>query len=1315
MAGTPILAPFGWLVAPLFKSISDKVYDHLGTYIFNKARDHISSGTGPSIEKKRKLLQAEILPILPRLSLAIDKAEKSPKKEKLMDWLERLKAAYYEAEEAIDLLDYEQLEQKVMDDRKTLEQTEKNERRIPYLSRPPKNASLKSKYGVELKSCIDKLKNLEEEAEEFRDLLVSNENDRDTFSEPPSRVFGREKDKENIVGLLMKEPLNSEAGPSIRPAIPIIAITGRSGVGKTALAQYVHKHMDEQDHFDLAVWVHVPRKFEATDVIKKILETIEAKEHTPTNNPSASLESLLLQIRRMLGSKKILLVLDDFWSDNEDFVAQWENVIGCLTTCSPGSKILLTTQSKNTTHQVGLAGVTEVETYNLNEIEEDHFLELFMHYAWPSNSHLQKVEFEKIGQKISVKLKGDPGAAKLVGHQLSGKLDLRHWEEVAEKDWLGDNMKARIWSYQQLPLDLQRCFALCSLFPKGFMLQRQFLINLWMAEGFIRPRDKEERLEDIGENYLHELVSRFFIEEVVDHKKGEIYYELHDLLHDLAEHVQGDDFIRIDSFNFREIPTHISDMLSRSENIRHILLPSSIINELKETLCLMKNIRTFFVVADSFVPKKVLQEVLKHMKKLRVLDLSYCVDDLPDYIGNLKHLRSLDINGSRPIKKLPNSICKLYHLQTLVLPKYCESLPNDISELISLRRFENFWGMSHISNVGRLTSLQCLDQFLARKEHGNELHQLENLNQLRGEMRISGLENVRNIADAVKANMQNKKYLEKLHFKWSSDERDTHNVTGLFTQHVQLLDALQPHPNTSALTLIGFKGERFPNWLLSRNSLEHLTSLTLMNCDKVEGISSIDESLPKCRSLILWGLKNLKKMPLLPPNLTNLVIDHLPQLSYFSEDDLLMKEERKKSKLEDMKKVAECLKLKQQVSLYGGLFLQFAKDKLEAGPEIRIRNSQNVNIFWKIVNCDPISDDYSQTQLLNEWIVFMRDHIETMFDRNEEPQLVLPSSLTDLQISSCRITSDALTTSIQCLVSLSKLKLFDIQTITSLPPKEVLCLLKNLRSLTIEGCHLLSSLGGIGALSSLIALELNGCLNLSTSNEPLASSLEKLKFWDCSNVDVILAKSNLPELRALTVFNDLKNRREVLLVGHLSRLENLTITGWNVHLEGLNSLTTLYSLHVTTNLEINLSSPMEKYARALAVVYVDNILLLKLMLSNETISSIDTLSIGLFKGDSLDDEVFQSLTSLERLYFYDCNITHLPKNLKNLQSLQLMKIKNCPNLYELEELPRNLRELYIEDCPTLTKKFNKGGPYRVRSHEGSTVVKFLTEEEGNRF
>ncbi|KAJ1694590.1 hypothetical protein LUZ63_011288 [Rhynchospora breviuscula] len=604
MAETAVLAPLGWVVSPLLKTLVDKARELLGT----------------SLDEKIKKLEATALP---RLSLAIEKAEMSPNKDQLQDWLQRLKGAYYDAEEAIDLLEYQILKQKVKANRKIRIS-------LPFVHRFVQK--------IVLMGCIDKLIEIANEAKDFREVLeardiASTSNpDRQINSQSAGTVFGRENDIKELASLLTGEHLrkNSEPGPSSTTVIPIIiAITGRSGVGKTTLAWSVHQYMEEQNSkqkktseqncFDLLFWVDAPRKFKAADLVLKMIQKKKAKDGVlhEANYDATNVElvTLLEQLKAMLGSDvKFLLVIDDFWCDDEGDRKQWEAFInGLIGWLQAGSKILLTTQNVGAVKQARLPDVPEIKAYHLQELKEGAIFELFMHHAKLSTDLLsiQRKEFEISGRKIAVKLKGDPGAAKLVGHQLSTELDLSRWQVIEEKDWSRDenNMKARIWSYQQLSVYLQRCFSFCCLFPKGFGFSVQLLINLWMAEGFIKPTKREDRMEDIGKNYLNELVHRFFLEKYVH--QGNIYYKLHDLFHDLAELVQGDHFLRIDDTDPINVPPH-ELLSSQTENIRHISLPASMIIECKDKICLAKNLCTLICTENNCnIPKKVLQNILK--------------------------------------------------------------------------------------------------------------------------------------------------------------------------------------------------------------------------------------------------------------------------------------------------------------------------------------------------------------------------------------------------------------------------------------------------------------------------------------------------------------------------------------------------------------------------------------------------------------------------------------------------------------------------------------------------------------------------------
>jgi hypothetical protein len=41
-------------------------------------------------------------------------------------------------------------------------------------------------------------------------------------------------------------------------------------------------------------------------------------------------------------------------------------------------------------------------------------------------------------------------------------------------------------SYHNLPSTLKRCFAHCSMFPKGYVFEKDEIVRLWMTEGLLK-------------------------------------------------------------------------------------------------------------------------------------------------------------------------------------------------------------------------------------------------------------------------------------------------------------------------------------------------------------------------------------------------------------------------------------------------------------------------------------------------------------------------------------------------------------------------------------------------------------------------------------------------------------------------------------------------------------------------------------------------------------------------------------------------------------------------------------------------------------
>ena len=222
-------------------------------------------------------------------------------------------------------------------------------------------------------------------------------------------------------------------------------------------------------------------------------------------------------------------------------------------------------------------------------------------------------------------------------------------------------------SDDHLSMPLKRSFAFCSLFSKGFAFDKDLLVQLWTAQGFV-DAEGDCSLEATANGYFNDLVSRCFFHPSPSHAISEGKYVMHDLYQELAQFVSGNECRMIqlpNSMKIDESPRHLSFVDEESHSVQEINLNS---------FCGHRDLRTFLFIArteqnheEMAFRTKIPSELITDFECLRALDLSNSnIMELPKSIGRLIHLRFLGLDNTA-IKMLPESICALFHLQTIKL------------------------------------------------------------------------------------------------------------------------------------------------------------------------------------------------------------------------------------------------------------------------------------------------------------------------------------------------------------------------------------------------------------------------------------------------------------------------------------------------------------------------------------------------------------------------------------------------------------------------------------------------------------------------
>lgn len=562
-------------------------------------------------------------------------------------------------------------------------------------------------------------------------------------SDHPTTVTEAEKElqlrRENVdyEGLIGRDHFIDQIKERIRQAsysnkrLTVIGVFGMAGLGKTTISRSIFKGADLNQYFQKQLWICVSHDFDFQGLLRGMLEQLGERSTLSDE------EAIKKSIRDELQGKKFFLVLDDVWGT---FGTKWEPLRCCLQDMSElkGNTILVTSRSKEVLEKLKTYSADPMQPmddpciHELPRLTPEDSWSLFKQRV--GDDMLDSTTAEKtrketkteLGRKMWERCGHVPLAIRTLADLLRSRKDISLWKEIeASGIWSEEDnitLPSIKLSFKHLPsVVLKKCFVYCAIFQEDEKIEKDRLIQLWMARGFLRHSCYE--MERVGEQYFHVLLNNSLFQDVVFDDLGNVIScKMHDAVHALARALSEN--------GVAQRVQHLSLLDNKQQGLEL---------ELGDAL------RTLFL---SFNPTMLENVSMKRVKCLRALSLvGIGLQELPDSIGELKHLRYLDISENE-IKSLPDGFVKLYNLQTVrvfsgrLRKESIPMFPKGLNKLVNLRQIcgSRNERMGIPVGLGMLTCLQTLPIVIdASLDWGGKLSELQTLCKLKGSLMIHGL------------------------------------------------------------------------------------------------------------------------------------------------------------------------------------------------------------------------------------------------------------------------------------------------------------------------------------------------------------------------------------------------------------------------------------------------------------------------------------------------------------------------------------------------------------------------------------------------
>ncbi|GLJ52452.1 hypothetical protein SUGI_1115600 [Cryptomeria japonica] len=528
---------------------------------------------------------------------------------------------------------------------------------------------------------------------------------------------------------------------------------------------------------------------------------------------------------------------------------------------------------------------------------------LFCAYAFPeSEGNRAPDNLEEIARNILKKCGELPLAIKITAASLAKTTLPDDWQSKLTKleevgtsdDHVMDIMDILKLSYHSLPAHLKACFAYLSFFPEDEAIECEYLIYLWMGEGFI-PAGKNpwDCLDQLGNLCLVEVW-----EEEWRLKK---YCKVHDLLLDLAILISTENKC---AFNVEDAFSKLHSVHTGGDRWGRLFLAKKDIDEAvvsERRLVSPELVRTLSLSRNAEIGGNIPAMLFSGMRVLRVLDLSYTnISILPACVGEMKLLKVLNLRETK-IKRLPECVRCLKNLSFLDVsrcseldrkaPKWIselqclqhlegpfEQMPKGLLKLESLRilRISGEWwlslsreedGLVRLEDLGKMSAIE---EIRFKVEHDSQLKSMEDgilaplLSMRRLDVRNKIAQTDLPQFPERMNEMRNLKHLRLEYFAVPSWICCFANLMFLYLQNCDCSNypELQEMPNLVSLWLdVNRRCKEVPKAFGKSGGFPHLRFFSIHDFPELEEFPEIEDgAMPWLEKLELWRCRKLNKV-----------------------------------------------------------------------------------------------------------------------------------------------------------------------------------------------------------------------------------------------------------------------------------------------------------------------------------------------------------------------------------------------------------------------------------------------------------------------